>query len=473
MPAAALTINGTPRDLVAGSVDVILNINGRSTLSVDVRSLDGSYIPEFEDDVVLTDASANILFAGMVMDPTERWLVQGKSHVFTKIECEDYTSYADRVLVSASTTGGITGRDAIDYLVANHLTDFGVTRDAAMPAGATLGALTYDYATCTDVLNDIVKLAAPDGWVWYIDAAKVLRAWAPSLASFPCPWSISPSATHIVGDVAVSRSRQYYANRAYLVYGNGTATPAVVSAQSVGEQTLYGLFEAVVRSDGPFDAPTAQAIIDAYLTKTVVRPQTIVFNTLEPGARPGLTIDVDLPLRNLAGDYLITEVAISDLGGAELMYRVTAIEGGVLAPNWKDGARGGGGSGVLSGSVVVTTGVLASGTISLGGGSAQAVIPGSGTWLPVVNAVPFVAPATRTVTVRADLWARSGSVTVTARLRDLSTGSTVGTSSGVTGSTPTLVSFTASVVATRRYELQLSANAADEGVFGLGSLEFV
>lgn len=476
MPPGVLTIDGTPRAWMGGSVQGFDRINGRSSLRIGIRSLDGSYVPDDGDDVLFEDSASNVLFGGFVTNPDQQ-RIKYTDALVTMIDCEDYTALAERRLVNASTTGGITGRDAIDYVVTNYLAVYGVTRDAGMGAGATLGALSYNYAPALDVINDIVKLAAPTGWVWHIDESKVLSAWLPGSGTVPCPWSITPTSSKVAGsDITISRNLQYYANRVILEYGDGTSTPAVATADDAGEQAARGLKEAAIKAAGPFDAATAQDIADAYLARLVRRPKQIVFTTMEPGARAGQTLTVNLPVRSLSGDFLITEVGYSDVQSKHLFYQITAIEGGSLAPTWVDQLSqwsGGSGSGLATiGSITITVPVPAASVFSLGGGTAQSVEPGSGTWLPVVNAVPFVAPESRSVTVRVELWARSGGVTVTARLRDLTTAATAGTSSGITGTTPTLTSFSASVVAGRRYELQVSANAAAEGVYGIGSMEF-
>lgn len=474
MPAAVLSVDGTPRQLVAGSLHVTQGVNGRSTLRASVRSLDGSYIPDQDDEVELEDDSSNTLFKGLLTDPEQHWLIPGEDPLMTLVNAEDYTALADRRLVTASTTGGITARDAVDYLVDNYLAVYGVTRDAGMPAGATLGALTYKNATVANIINDLVKLAAAPGWIWRIDESKVLTAYLPSVGAFPCPWSMTAASSKVAGgDIAITRSREHYANRVILDYTDNTGAETSVTVNDAGEQATHGIYEAAINSPGPFDSSTATAVATAYLTRLLIRPLTIKFQTLEPGARVGQTLTVNLPVRNLVSDFLITDMEIRDIGGEYLLYTVTAIEGGTLGPTWRDTYRqwGGTGSGLAivgGGVTIINTG--SEGAISLGGGSAQAVVPGSGTYLRVENAIPFVATRTGSALVRVELWARNAGVTVTARLRDLTTSATAGTSSGITSQTPTLTSFSAPITAGRRYELQLTASAASEGVYGLGSL---
>lgn len=474
MPAAAvLSVGGSAREMVAGTLHVIQGLNGRSTLRAGVRSLDGSYIPDQDDEVELEDDSANVLFRGLVSNPDQKWLVPGDAPLITTIQADDFTALADRRLVTATTTGGVVARDAVDYLVTTYLATYGVTRDAGMGTGGTLGALTYRNATVTNVLNDITRLAASAGWVWRIDEGKVLTAFAPGIGVLPCPWSITAGSPKITGDITITRSREHYANRVILDYKDNTGAEAIATAEDTSEQTAHGIYEAVVQSPGPFDSATAQAVADAYLARLLIRPLVVKFLTLEPGAKPGQTLTINLPARNLNTDFLITDLEIRDLGGQHLQYGITAVEGGTLAPSWKDTFRqwSGSGSGLVipgGGTIIISTG--AEGGVSLGGASAQGLIPGSGTYERVVNAIPFVATRTGSALVRVELWAKAASVSATARLRDLTTSATTATSSAVTSQTPTLTSFAASLVAGRRYELQLTSNTAGAEVYGLGSL---
>ena len=478
MAAGTLTINGTPRDVKDGSLRIVDNVNRRSSLSASIRSLDGSYSPDEDDDVVFEDASANVLFGGAVMKVEEDWQLQGDT-LFSPIQCEDYTALAERRFISGAVSAGLSGRDAIDLVVDNYLAPYGVTRDAGMGAGATLGELSYDYASAMQVINDIVKLAAPDGWVWRIDEDKVLTAWAPGVG-VPCPWSMTTGSSKVAGgDIRISRSLEYYANRVVLVYGDGTSTPATVDADDSGEQTTYGIYEKVIRAAGPFDATTAQAVCDAYLTKLLVRPRTIVFTTQEPGARAGQTLSVNLSARSLVGDFLITQIETWDWQGKELFHRITAVEGGVLPPTWKDQAAGGGtgSSGLVSGGGSVIISQIGRSSYWLGG-SMFAGDQSSGP--SVLNAVDYVdvmldtsaIGAGTSVTAVVMCKAATAGVTVTPQVYNVTTASVAGTGSGVTGTTITTVTFAITVTAGQNlYRLRMTPNTADVDVFVQGYLE--
>jgi hypothetical protein len=276
-----------------------------------------------------------VAFRGIVVDTSIEWLALGDGYVIT-VDASDYSCLAERRLIRASTTGGISGRTAIDYVVDTYLAGYGVTRDAGMPAGATLGALSYDYEKATKVLDDIVRIAAPTGWLWRINENKVLTAWAPSIATHPCPFTMETSDPNTVGDISIKELREEYANRVILTYGDGTDTPAGVISEDTVAQASRGIFEAKFSIPGTIDAATAQQIANGHLVRLVNTPTQIRFNTITPGARAGQTIGVDLPARNISGDYMITEMEIRDVDGKNVFYTITAIEGNAVRYSWKD-----------------------------------------------------------------------------------------------------------------------------------------
>lgn len=473
-----LTINGTARSFRAGTLELVEGINGRATFRVGIYSANGSYVPDVGQTVVWSQGSD--AFTGSIVHVEERWVAMG-SGVESTITAEDYSGLAERVLVTASTSGGITGRDAIDYLVDTYLGPaFGVTRDPSMPTGATLGALSYDYAPCNEVLNDIVKLAASDGWLWRIDASKVLKAFLPGSGTYACPFSIT-AGTQLVGDVTVSPTRtltQGYANRVYLVYNDGTATPAVATANDSAAQTARGLYEAVIRSDAVLDASTASAIATAELTRRVYAPKTLTFSTLTTGARAGQTISVSLSARGLSGDFLIQEVKTRDLDGGHFLHEITAVQGGKMTTTWKDTYKtwaGSGGSAIASvgGTVTITVGRV----VYPLGGSATAGVRSAGP--SVTNAhgyldvqVDGTALAGASVTAVVQARALSAGVTVTPQVYNVTTSAVAGTGTAVTGTSWGTVTFAVTLAAgMNTYRLRLTPGTANVDVFGLGYLE--
>jgi hypothetical protein len=83
----------------------------------------------------------------------------------------------------------------------------------------------------------------------------------------------------------------------------------------------------------------------------------------------------------------------------------------------------------------------------------------------------FEARASFTALIRTELWARNPGVTCTARIWNLTSGASVGTSAGVTSQTPTQANFNVPILSGNRYLFEITSSANNEGVFGIGTLE--
>lgn len=481
MPAAVLKIGGTARQLRAGSLSLVENINGRSTLRATVRSLDGSYIPDVDDVVQLEDSIGTRLFKGLLTEPDQAWATPQGLAALTTVTAEDHTALASRRLVKGATSGGVVARDIVDILVSSYLSSYGVTRDPSMGAGATIGALTYDYAPVSQVMNDLVAMAAPAGWVWRIDEDKVLTAFAPGAGTYPCPFSVTTGSSHVAGDIKITRSRKNYFNKVTLVYGDGTSTPAEVYANDLTEQSTYGIYETVIRAQGPLDSATAQDLVDAYLAKILVRPRTIVFSTLTSGARAGQTLTVNLAARSLNADFLITSVETRDIAdGNNLLFTITAVEGGITTTDWKDTFRSwsGGSSGqVAASSFTLVTSVVGRSSYFLGGSG----IAGEQSAGPsVLNAVGYIdvmldstaLPPGTSVTAVVQCRTADVSAGVTPQVYNVTTAAVAGTGTLVTGTSWTTVTFTITLASGQNlYRLRMTPDTAGIDCYTLGYLE--
>lgn len=231
----------------------------------------------------------------------------------------------------------------------------------------------------------------------------------------------------------------------------------------------YYTYDDITETDAADDMATG------LLSSAYQSAKELKFSTWDEGFEPGQILSVNLTRFLLNTTFLITSVTANVNQDNIWSYEVEAISG-VYSGSPLDYIRSIGGGRNTGGSASYTSSInttVVSTVIALGGATAQSIHPNSGTYERVVNAMPFVAVADMTAVVRAELWARSGGVQVTARLRDIDTNTTVGTSSGVTATTPTLTTFTASLVAGRRYELQITSNTTGEAIYGIGSLQSV
>lgn len=480
--AGTLSVGGVARKLLDNSLEINENVNGRSTLKADVYSSDGSYSPNYDDVVSFTDASSNVLFAGLVDTVEKKWVLQ-KSPVITTITCVDYTGVCDRMLVATTVAAGLTVRSALDALIAATIGPaYGITRDAGMVAGATLGALTYDYATVTEVINDLARLAGASSWVWYVDTSKVIKAYLPSVGARPCPFSITTGSSKIAGgDIEIRKTREGYANRVYMTYNDSTTSlPAVVMAQNTTEQATYGLYETRIQADGPFTTTAAQALVDAYLAKAIAAPRTITFRTMSAGAHAGQTITVNLSGRiTPSTDFLITNVKTTDVDGKYLFYTLTATEGAAVAGDWKDTYRSwgsGGNSGLVSSSVTIVTSAVGRSTYFLGG-SGIAAEQSAGP--SVIDAVGYIdvmldSAALPGVSVTAVVQCKTAQagVGVTPQVYNVTDSVVAGTGSAVVGTTWTTVSFPITLgTGQKTYRLRMTPGTANVDCFTLGYLE--
>ena len=200
-----LTIDGVTKEFDPGSLDIGLVANGRSTLSVHVKSWDGSYRPALSDDITVVQDGTTI-FGGEIESVRESG-VGGLpvTPILLEITATDYQGLPDRRVVTDSYVSSNL-KTRLTSLVSDYLSTYGVTLHASQANGPTLEAVTYDHRSLTDVLNELSNLT---GYVWTISASKVLRMQLPSSVS--APFNVT-AGTNQVGDLTVEPSRHDYAN---------------------------------------------------------------------------------------------------------------------------------------------------------------------------------------------------------------------------------------------------------------------
>jgi hypothetical protein len=216
---------------------------------------------------------------------------------------------------------------------------------------------------------------------------------------------------------------------------------------------------------------------------SVDRPsaRTIQATTIEGTTwSPGQALTVNLSQRSApSATYLIQLVNATCVKDDLWRYTIDATEGTEPQQSLSDELRSLFGSGASGGGAsVLNVAPGSGGTVTavpwayLGGARNTAeTIASAGTYEPVPQAVEYVAPATYTGRVRVQLRAGSAGVEVTARLRNLTDGATVNTSSGVTSTSFTEVTFVVSIVAGKRYRLELTADTSGARAYGIGSVE--
>ena len=545
--AVVMTIAGTVRVPLIGSLQISATASGRDTLVCDIYSEAASYRPALDDEVVVVETSGATsgtslligtgsktftvqagvalvvgervraysaatptswmegkitsyagttfvvsvdttsgagtlsdwvigrrIFGGIVMNPAERGLGdRGLTPIVTRINCTDFNQYADRRVLNLTIAAGtlLAALQALD----DYLTPYGVTLDPDQVTGPSLSVLTFSFTTLLDALDTLGTLT---GYVWEVDYYKLLRMFQPG--SRTAPFNLAAGDGHALGDVTVEPTRTSYVNRVLVLYKQGTG---LKEANNAAEQAAHGLWEIILNVPDLTDGTAAQDLASAYLVQHTPTPDLVRYETRGKGLLPGETQTINLPARNVNTSFLLTEIVTTDDTHADgLRRRVSALEGSVYQPGWRDVYKQWSGGGSSAGSVIAGGGGATAGrrTYFLGGSStqyAQSAVPdwiaasgeaaGSGAHQVTIDTVAL-GDTTVTVTVR--LRAASGSVT--ARLRNVSDGTTVGTSAAVALTTWQTVTFTVTLTAgTKIYELQLLPSVANTDVAAVGYLE--
>lgn len=229
--ADVLTIGGVTKTMQAGSLRITEMLNGRSTASFDVVSMDGTYRPEPNDPVEISRDSA-IIFAGFVFQPDEEGhrTISG-SAIVTKVQCVDYNALPSRRQVAITLEAG-TMKAQLTQLAAV-LSPYGVVIDPGQADGASFDEMAFPYGPFDEILD---KYSVATGLPWEVTYTAtpavdnlILRMLAP--ASNPAPFDLATGDRNVVGDIAPSPSLGDYANRIIFRFSEAArAAYAILSA---------------------------------------------------------------------------------------------------------------------------------------------------------------------------------------------------------------------------------------------------
>lgn len=439
--------------------------NGSGVMRFDVLSKDGSYVPALDAPVLFVDGAVT-WFGGLVQNVRERGAANdGHQPITTEVTAIDYNVLATRRYFGEPIPAG-TLKAALTQLVP-YLP--GVTLDAAQVAGPALPAGAYGSVWRTDdILN---QFTTTTGYIWRITAAKVLRMYTPG--SIAAPFNIAAGDGHTVGDVISEPTRLNYAN-SILVYGTGVAA----FASDAPEIAAHGLRELLVRSPDITVQADADALAAAVLAASLPIVKTVTYDTYGAGLAPGQTQSIVFPKRHLNNTFLITDVTSRDESPTLVRSTVTAIEGLVYQPGWREAIKqwGGAGGGLTIGGAGGGGVTFTRNVYFLGGIGADMITSPTPTWVPAsdiqvqVNTIPR---GTLSALVVVRLRAASAGVTVKARLFDVTANAACpGESAVVTNTAFQLVSFTSTLTAgSHLYRLEVLPGSANEPVAAVGYLE--
>jgi hypothetical protein len=236
-----LTIAGVAKQLKAGSLNIHLQANGRATASFRIDSVDRSYRPAIDAEVIMEEDGTRI-FGGLIDRPAERALAGPiRPGISTTVNAVDYNAYTERRFVNETLAAG-TLKSQLQTLVTNYLAVFGVSLHASQVNGPNLPDLTYDYVRLDEVLNELVTLTADVGqpYVWSIDHTKVLRAYQPSTVSAPFNL-VGNDLPEVVGDIEVEPSNDGTANKVIIRVAPKTEAGRIETFTGDGTQGPFQL----------------------------------------------------------------------------------------------------------------------------------------------------------------------------------------------------------------------------------------
>lgn len=466
-------INGVSKEMLNGW-RLSSPANGRASFQFDVLSRGGAYRPALDDQVLLTRGSDR-LFGGFITDLRERgvgneWLPD----IVTEVTTIDFNVLADRRVMTATIPSG-TLKDTLTIVVS--FLD-GVTLDTTQVLGPVLPAMVYTDVKVVDMLNGLTTLSG--GFVWAIDANKVLRMFEPGTE--PAPFNIVSPSADALGDVTVQPTRATYANR--VIVKNATLRK---QADDVAEQALRGVWEVVFSAPDETAEDALQAMADTALAQSTPMLKQVVYTTERAGLKPGQSQTITLANRNVNNTFLITEVNLSQFEAGVYRYQVTAIEGLVYQTGWRETYRNwnsGGSTNIAGGSGGGSAAPPSRYAYFLGGNGVDATRSPTPTWVPASGGgavgqgaiqvqLNTVVRRTTAATITARIRALDAGVSVKARLYDVTDSvACAGESALVVNTQWETVVFNATLTpGSHLYELQLLPGLADAEVMGTGYLE--
>ena len=179
--------------LTIGAADKTSNILRESGVSIDYTlneratarfTCNPGYVPaRYADVVIYAQDGTTPIFGGVITTRrTKAFGSEPNTSYATEIECADYGVYADWCYQTKTYTVGPTLKVVLQDLIADQLTAYGITLDAAQVTGPTLAVFTWTTMRVADCLRE---LSDRTGYVWRVDRSKVLRMFTPGTDAAP------------------------------------------------------------------------------------------------------------------------------------------------------------------------------------------------------------------------------------------------------------------------------------------------
>lgn len=233
----SMTIAGSTWYYHLGTLDIVEQINGRNTLSLEVFSFDGSARPAVDDEIILVRNGVRI-YGGIVEDVDETSIggeTAGAGLSFL-IRATDFNSYTDRRFIN-NIFPSQTVKISLQFVVL-FLAPYGVTLDPAQIDGPILPSIPFVLKDITEILNTMCSIAStltvpPQAVAWEIDYNKVLRIFGALDVTSAAPFNVPGSPTIMLGGANVKPQRTDYANSVLVFFGTGQR--AVIDTVAVGD----------------------------------------------------------------------------------------------------------------------------------------------------------------------------------------------------------------------------------------------
>ena len=205
--------------------------NERSTASL---TLAPGYVPSQFDPIVIYDVDGTTaVFAGLVTQASTAGIEPGASAHNTSLQCVDAMWYTDVAYWTKTYSAPVTLKQILTDVIADKLTTYGITLDAAQDTGDTFPAFTVTRIKVSDLLRNLATSCSPVR-VARMSATKALRILVPGTDVAPVAISNAAPNCH---SFEWTHSSFTPANYVELICGpTGTGTP--VQAWTVAASPL-------------------------------------------------------------------------------------------------------------------------------------------------------------------------------------------------------------------------------------------
>lgn len=312
-----LTVGGAPAYPTIGSFSVSGRLGSRTVCAfqlIEELPFDRDII--VGQEVIASDASANLVFAGTIDSIRESY--SGSNNVrYLDVHCVDYSQLADRHLVAYAYENEKAGdiiKDIVSrfFVYGSESENIGVSN---VEDGPEIEKAVFNYISASQCFDELSNLT---GKIWYIDFNRDLYFIDPS--ANVAPFSLSDYSENW-RKMEIERGRNQYRNRQYIRAGTANTSDRTDVVIATAGQTLFEYPYPVgtvnwVREDGTpktFGVKGLDEGKDYYWS----------YNSpvLEAAVAPGAGVDVSMNYQGLY-DILLTETNYAEVTSRQ------AIEGG-------------------------------------------------------------------------------------------------------------------------------------------------